>query len=405
MSHELRTPLNSLLILAEHLSRNPGGNLNPKQIEYARIMRSSGEDLLVLINDILDLTKIESGIVTLGFSDVRFSELRDSMERFRHVAESKRLDYSIQLASDLPSFIRTDEKRLEQILKNLLSNAFKFTERGSVSLKIFPVESGWTAENEALNKASKVLAFAVIDTGIGIPPDKQQIIFEAFQQAEGGNTRRYAGTGLGLSNQPPNWRGCWVAEIRVVEHARRRKHIHLILPQEPGTPPPTRKNGDARNSRRNQPQHRRNFPQPQARREESFDELHGPHVSLAGRKVLIVDDDVRNIFALASVLEHEDMEVLSAESAKDGIELLQKTPDIYLVMMDIMMPEMDGLEAIREIRKLSGFESLPIIALTAKAMKGDREKCLEAGASDYIAKPVDTSQLLSLLRHWAAERS
>ncbi len=200
MSHELRTPLNSLLILSDHLTRNETGNLIPKQIEFCKTIHDSGNDLLALINDILDLSKIESGTVSVDISELPLGDLTEYVERnFRHVAQSKGLDFKVVLDQSLPRIMSTDSKRLQQILKNLLSNAFKFTAQGNVSVQIEPAAKGWNPENEALNNAKSVIAFSVTDTGIGIHPDKQQIIFEAFQQEDGSTSRRYGGTGLGLA--------------------------------------------------------------------------------------------------------------------------------------------------------------------------------------------------------------
>jgi signal transduction histidine kinase len=199
MSHELRTPLNSMLILSQQLAEDPG-NLTPKQVEYARTIHASGGDLLLLINDILDLAKVESGTMTLDLDNVPFNEMRDHMERlFRHVAEGKGLGFSVEVDPSLGREIHTDSKRLEQVLRNLLSNAFKFTEKGQVSLKISPASGGWSTDHPVLGQTEEVVAFSVTDTGIGIPEDKQKIIFEAFQQAESGTSRKYGGTGLGLS--------------------------------------------------------------------------------------------------------------------------------------------------------------------------------------------------------------
>src|SRR5581483_1500456 len=200
MSHELRTPLNSLLILSDQLSKNPEGNLTAKQTEFAKTIHSAGTDLLMLINDILDISKIESGTVVVDVGEVRLDDLNSYMERtFRHVAAAKNVEFQIEMAPNLPKSIFTDAKRLQQVLKNLLSNAFKFTHRGRVSMKVETVRTGWSHDNEDLNQAPEVLAFSVSDTGIGIPADKQHIIFEAFQQADGSTSRKYGGTGLGLA--------------------------------------------------------------------------------------------------------------------------------------------------------------------------------------------------------------
>jgi len=662
MSHELRTPLNSLLILAEQLSSNPDGNLTTKQVEFARTIRGSGKDLLKLINDILDLSKIESGTVSLDVGEVRFEEMRQTMERtFRHVAEGKGVSFKIDIDPRVPDAVQTDAQRLDQVLKNLLSNAFKFTERGHVILQLAPATAGWSSENQNLNRAENVLAFSVSDSGIGIPADKQATIFEPFLQADGSTSRKYGGTGLGLAISRELARVLG-GEICVESSEGRGSTFTLFLPQnysavpvervmpvlpEPAadeatngaeTPPMpvefladdranilpgekavliieddrdfaqwlldvARQNGfkavvtprgkdalalvrefapgaitlDLRLpdvdgwqildrlksdlatrhipvfiiSAHEEPQNAlkqgalRFFTKPidesqitqiftkvnemrestskkllvieddesqrnsirevignetahltdaanahaalDALRKERFDcvvldlmlpdmsgfdlidkirdqnedlpivvytakdltheeeeklnrvvqttivkdvrsperlfdqtalwlhrdaaslppekreilrRLHDPDAILAGKKVIIVDDDIRNIFAMTSMLERYKMEVHSAETGKAAIDLLQSEPDTDLVLMDIMLPEMDGYETMRAIRKTHGFEQLPIIALTAKAMKGDREKCIDAGASDYIAKPVDTERLLTLLRNW-----
>jgi CheY-like chemotaxis protein/signal transduction histidine kinase/HAMP domain-containing protein len=695
MSHELRTPLNSLLILAQQLAENPQHNLSPQQVEFARTIQSSGKDLLSLINEILDLSKIESGTVSLDLADIPFKRLCHQIDRtFRPVADSRGLDFDIELSPALPEALFTDEKRLQQVLKNLLSNAFKFTEKGKVSLQVEPAHSGWSVDHASLNHAGTVIAFRVSDTGIGIPADKQMIIFEAFQQADGSVSRRYGGTGLGLSISreiarllggelrlmssepgrgstftlflplrtanpvPGNGRahgtgpgtsgrnGSSEAEsgrgngkallsalaeapapqrmpgeksaaatstvaapaddsasleaddavLLIVEDDLHFANILLDAARQNGFKgivtasghealqwvarrPPTaitldlklpdmdgwvvlerlKRNPDTRhipveiisiedNRARglrygafsylvkpvtadaiqealaavkefsaqgvrelllvdHEPAHRQtivdlignndvhikqvgsgkaalaalkkkpydcvvlslnladmrgielieaiqqdealrdvpiitygasDLPKEEQERiaalagrgivkdvkspERLLDEttlflhriiaqlpekqrgmleaLYRGTDTLAGKKVLVVDDDVRNIFALTSVLERNRMQVHSAEDGKTALELLRQHPDIDIVLMDIMMPEMDGLTAIRQIRQALRMEALPIIALTAKAMKGDREDCLEAGASDYVSKPVDTEQLLSLMRVW-----
>ena len=674
MSHELRTPLNSLLILAQQLAENPHRNLSEKQVEYAKIIHGSGTDLLTLINDILDLSKIESGTVSLEISEMRFEPLRDYVERtFGHMAEAKHLEFRVDLARELPPAFMTDPIRLQQILKNLLSNAFKFTEQGSVRLDVAKAAGGWSADNAALSAAETVLAFSVSDTGVGIAQDKLLLIFEAFQQADGTTSRRYGGTGLGLSIsrelarllggeivvessvgkgsrftlfipfsqasapatpavvlpadnvevrlrddalavlatsdtvlpqaavaddraaigatdqsvliveddpifarilldtardsgfkgvvtlqgsaavmlarefQPravlldltlpdidgwavldqlkrdadtrhipvhilsgkdardralrqgafsylikPVARERLVAEfarmhtfnartnsnLLIVEdnEAQRRSLVELLaaddvsiteastgsealaaLGQQPydcvvldlalpdvtgfdllktiGDDPSLRNvpvvvyTGkdlsrkevtqlrrlaqsvivkDARSPERLLDEtalflHRRVTRLSQAQRRmlaASYDSDN----TLSGKKVLVIDDDVRNIFALTTVLERQQMSVCFSENGKDGIEMLNQQPDIDIVLMDIMMPEMDGYDTTRAIRGDPRFSKLPIITLTAKAMKGDREKCIEAGASDYITKPVDTARLISLLRVWLSPR-
>jgi HAMP domain-containing protein/signal transduction histidine kinase/CheY-like chemotaxis protein len=673
MSHELRTPLNSLLILSDQLSKNPDGNLSPKQTEFAKTIHSSGNDLLMLINDILDLSKIESGTVVVDAGELRLSDLHSYVERtFRHVAESKGVEFTIELSPDLPKSVFTDSKRLQQVIKNLLSNSFKFTHQGRVSLMVEPARDGWSPENDELNRAPTVLTFSVSDTGIGISHDKQQIIFEAFQQADGSTSRKYGGTGLGLaiSREISRLLG---GEIRLYSSPGKGSTFTLYLPQtyvpqkssrksigaseningsaaprlelasvatEVESPKIVNEVGDDRETiqpgdslllivendlsfakvlldaarekgfkglvtslgaaalamaheyipdamtldiclpdidgwrvleRLKSDLATRHIPicvvsteedhdramsfgalsvfakpfktkesleqlidtikdfvdrpvkdlllvgVPSEKRERILDSIgsedirvtsieggedalaivgqrmidcmvigpdlgdmtsdvlvesiqrgpgsvalpviiytdgmvedfgpslpkrHGPLVTvrhagsperlldqtafflhspvgalpeakrqlleglyktdrvLAGKKVLIVDDDIRNIFALTSILEWRNMKIASAETGRDAISILQAEPDVDIVLMDIMMPEMDGIDTMRAIRKIARFKSLPIVAVTAKAMKGDREKCIEAGAWDYLSKPVDTEQLLAVLRAW-----
>ncbi|HEU6449212.1 MAG TPA: HAMP domain-containing protein [Verrucomicrobiae bacterium] len=654
MSHELRTPLNSILILGQQLAENGGGNLTGKQVEFARNIYSSGSDLLQLITDILDLSKIESGTVTVEAEEVEFGSIRDTVERnFRHLAEAKNLPFMVEFDPALPRTMTTDPKRLQQILKNLLSNAFKFTSQGHVTIRVAPAASGWGTENPALNRAQQVISFSIADTGIGIAPEKQKLIFEAFQQADAGTSRKYGGTGLGLAisrelasllggeirlasglgdgstftlylpatfpggatprpqssapvvlpapreeNIPddrdaihpgdttlliveddphyarvllglardkgfktivatrghaaltlarqylptaitldiflPDMLGWTVLNNLKMDPATRHIPVQIISIEEerqhglshgafsytikPATQegltqcldriktfaqPRTKKllviedNETERNGvveliahddleiktagtgaeayqmllddqfdccvldlhlpdmsgfsllekMQNEPVlrdvpvvvftgkdlsgdeekqlravaksivlkdvqsperlfdetalflHRIVSDLPEAKRE-MLARLHNSNEALRGRKALVVDDDARNIFALTTVLENHEMQVLSATNGKQAIEIIQSEPDLSVVLMDIMMPEMDGYETLRQIRKNPEFRSLPILALTAKAMKGDREKCLEAGASDYIAKPVNTDQLVSLLRVW-----
>ncbi|PSB00964.1 HAMP domain-containing protein [Merismopedia glauca] len=674
MSHELRTPLNSLLILARLFVDNSDRNLTEKQVEYARTIYSSGNDLLGLINDILDLAKIESGTMSIDPEPMTFTDLRSHLDRtFRQIAQGRNLDFQINFDPQLPRSLYTDSKRLQQVLKNLLSNAFKFTEQGQVCLSVSLATEGWSFDREALNQADRVIAFNVSDTGIGIAPDKQQVIFEAFQQADGTTSRKYGGTGLGLSISREIVR-LLGGEIRLVSEPDRGSTFTLYLPQidderwhplVTSSSQPTRVpvasapqplaiantqvetvtmwcdrtieddrdaiqpndltlliveddlsfarilldmarqqgfkglvatrgniglemaqqfkptaimldirlpvlNGwtvldrlkhhpdtrhipvhimsveeglqrslrqgaiaylqkpinsdslinafssikefveraiknlllvednelqrqtivdligntdvastavgtgtealealrsghfdclvvglelpdmdgfalieqvkqepswkqlpiiiytgkelsaqeerelrrisdtivikDARSPERLLDEtalflHRVQANLPELQRQ-MLERSHQQDSTLADKKILIVDDDVRNIFALTSVLERYQVEILYAENGREGIAMLQHHPDIDLVLMDVMMPEMDGYETTRAIRQVSQFSTLPIIALTAKAMRGDREKCMEAGASDYLAKPVETDQLLSVLRVW-----
>ena len=541
LSHELRTPLNSLLILSKLLADNPQGNLNAKQTEFARTIHSAGSDLLSLINDILDLSKIESGTVSIELGDMPMSALKQHMERtFRQLAADKDLNFKVKFDNKLPETIRTDEKRLQQIVLNLLSNAFKFTQEGGVTLDVRCVESGWSSNHPVLRNFDRAVEISVTDTGIGIPEDKQKLIFEAFQQADGTTSRKYGGTGLGLSISREIAR-LLGGELKVRSKPGEGSTFTLFVPLEavavaaptiggmaasyensgaavPSALPTTLEVSDDRDSLGNGPfvliveddvtfasilldmaheaglkgvistagagtlnmarklqpdaitldlgladingfvlldllkhdPQTRGIPvhvisgaddlssvtdlgalsvveKPAAQDElaEIFKRIRGdkprrkrarPSIpvsasgtdgravpELAGAKILIVDDDIRNIYSLTSVLESYGVDVLHAERGKDGILILEQTPGIDIALIDIMMPEMDGYETMQQIRQRPAIAGVPLIAVTAKAMKGDRQKCLDAGASDYIAKPVDIDLLLALLRVWIAK--
>ena len=657
MSHELRTPLNSLLILARMLSDNKETNLSPKQVEYAKTIYGAGSDLLNLINEVLDLSKVEAGKIEIYPSDVALAEITKQIEStFGPMAQQKKLDFSVEIDPDVPVSLKTDGPRVLQILRNLLGNAFKFTETGGVKLHVFlPPPHQAYASTSLASQPEYVIGFAVRDTGLGIAKDKQQLIFEAFQQADGTTSRRYGGTGLGLSisrelsrllggevrvesepgrgstftlylpfthvapvlgkgkdlpadDEPaeslppgeladdregltPNDRVVLIIEddpkfattllnmarvhgfkgivalrgdtgltlarrllpsailldlglpaidgLKLLEHLKAhpqtrhipvhilsggdKKHEGLSLGAVAYVEKPvskelldrtfediegflhrkasrlliveddererntiveligsgdvettavgsiqeamtaldgghfdcmvldlTLKNAsgfdlletmakrpelrslpvivytgrdlspaeetklkrfarsiilkDARSPERLLAEttlflHRIEASMPQPKRR-MLQDAAGSEATFKGKQALIVDDDVRNIYALSSVLEEAGMNVVFAENGRAGIEMLKSTPGISIVLMDVMMPEMDGYEAMREIRKLPEFKNLPVLALTAKAMKGDREKCLAAGASDYVTKPVDPDQLLSLMRVW-----
>lgn len=377
MSHELRTPLNSLLILSQMLAENIEGNLTPKQVEYANAMYSSGNDLLNLINEILDLSKVESGKMGINPDEVILHNVIAFVEgQFNPVAQQKGIEFTTRIDANLPETIYTDEQRLQQILKNLLSNAFKFTDRGSVSLVIGRADK--KIEQHGGKSAEMPLAFSVIDTGIGIPKENQSIIFEAFRQADGTTSRKYGGTGLGLtiSREIAQLLGGFI-DVDSVEGKGSIFTLYLL----------------------------NFFGQTETKVQSSNMEVADiPRISenpLQGKKILVVDDDIRNVFALTTALESYQMKVVFAENGREGINVLRDNhPDVDLVLMDIMMPQMDGFEAIRAIRQIPEFQTLPVIALTAKAMKHDREQCIAAGASDYISKPVNLEQLFSLMRVW-----
>jgi signal transduction histidine kinase/HAMP domain-containing protein/DNA-binding response OmpR family regulator len=540
MSHELRTPLNSLLILSKLLADNPQGNLNEKQTEFARTIHSAGSDLLSLINDILDLSKIESGTVSIEVGEMPLSALKQHMERtFRQLAADKNLDFNVEFEGTLPPTIRTDEKRLQQIVLNLLSNAFKFTSHGSVTLGVRCADHGWSPNHPVLRNADQAIEIDVTDTGIGIPEDKQKLIFEAFQQADGTTSRKYGGTGLGLSisreiarllggelqvrskpgegstftlfvplqavapatagggttarydntgatvptalptgfevsddrdnlsddpfvlivEDDPTFASILLSLARsaglkgvvstagagtlamarklqpaaitldlglsdidgfvlldLLKHDPQTSHvpIHVISGADKlssvidmGAFGVTEKPADQEDLAqvfRDLEAHVRAAPAVEILPDGGEQAGRGSRAvpELAGAKILIVDDDIRNIYSLTSVLETYDVEVLHAERGKDGILILEQTPGIDIALIDIMMPEMDGYETMQQVRQRPELAELPLIAVTAKAMKGDRQKCLDAGASDYIAKPVDIDLLLALLRVWIA---
>jgi HAMP domain-containing protein/signal transduction histidine kinase/ActR/RegA family two-component response regulator len=376
MSHELRTPLNSLLILSKMLAENRGGNLTPDQVKFATTVYTSGNELLTLINEILDLSKVEAGKMPIEPREASLQEVGAYLEQtFRHVAEQNGLELRIQLAPDLPPAIYTDVVRLQQVLKNLLSNAFKFTERGSVTLAI---RTAAGADGEPL------LAFSVADTGIGIPKEKQKLIFEAFQQADGTTSRRYGGTGLGLTISREISRLLGGA-IEVESAPGVGSVFTVCIPQRYVGPEPTRE------------------PEFSPAAVEDDPSRIGPlpaDAVLEGCTVLLADDDMRNLFAINSVLESARMRVVHAQNGREAIQALELHPDVNVILMDTMMPEMDGLSAIQAIRRIPRYRDLPIVSLTAKVMKGDRESAIAAGASDYVAKPVDPERLLAVVHHW-----
>ena len=408
MSHELRTPLNSLLILAGELESNPEQNLTAGQVEYASVIRSSGNDLLRLLDDILDLAKVESGTVTLQIDELPLRELQESIERdFNRVAAQQGLSFTVELDQGLPPSISTDGGRLRQVLKNLLSNAFKFTEQGHVGLRLSLLEEGsstWTSEE--LRGAPAVIAFAVSDSGIGVTPEKQQLIFEAFAQADGGTARQYGGTGLGLSISRELVR-LLGGEISLQSTLGEGSTFTLYLPWTQSTetaPPLTVPQAVSQPVREpvTQPLNgvAADFAVPPRPKSPSIAPKPGDDAGLAGNRVLVVDDDLRNIFALSALLERFHIEVVSAESGERGIAVLEGEPDIDLVLVDIMMPGMDGYATMTAMRALSVGSELPLIAFTAKVAEDERQRCLEAGASAYVPKPVDTAQLLAVLGEW-----
>ncbi|MDP4159320.1 MAG: response regulator, partial [Bacillota bacterium] len=404
MSHELRTPLNSMLILSQTMAENKDGNLTPSQVEYVKTIFSSGNELLTLINDILDLSKVEAGKLSINLTEVELASIKDYVERnFLPVAQQKKLDFTVQLSEGLPDKFHMDEDHILQIIKNLLSNAFKFTERGSISLQVRRAEKSFVVKNDLFRGVDWVLAISVTDTGIGIPKYKQDIIFEAFQQANGTTARKYGGTGLGLtiSQKIARLLGGFI-DIDSVEG--RGSTFTLYLPSKPVN----KESSDI--SSAEVAVTCDDLPTLQNKSTESVStavptvdqspKVENGNARLEGKKILVVDDDMRNVFALTTALENQKINTMFAENGRESIDMLLKNPDIDLVLMDIMMPEMDGYEALHLIRQMPGYADLPIIALTAKAMKNDREKCIDAGASDYISKPINLERLFSLIKIW-----
>jgi signal transduction histidine kinase/HAMP domain-containing protein/ActR/RegA family two-component response regulator len=445
MSHELRTPLNSLLILAKLLSDNNEGNLSSKQVEFAETIHGAGSDLLQLINDILDLSKVEAGKMDVRPAKIALVQLVDYVEAaFRPLTLDKNLDFAVVVSPDLPVTLHTDEQRLQQVLRNLLSNAVKFTDSGAVELRIRRADGAvpqhvreQLLENGVIvDPDEPLIAFSVSDTGIGIPGNKLREIFEAFKQADGGTSRKYGGTGLGLSISREIAR-LLGGEIHAESELGEGSTFTLYLPlrsEAPGAPVQDRPMVPVRATIAVTPvgtpvpigespaehwaQEVRELAEvrrrgaAERRRAAALETTPTPRQELAGtvpaqfqgrfdgEQVLIVDDDIRNVFALTSVLEQYGLTVLYAENGREGIEVLEQHEDVALVLMDIMMPEMDGYATTEAIRRMPQYAGLPIIALTAKAMKGDKEKSLEAGATDHVTKPVETDHLLAVMRHW-----
>jgi signal transduction histidine kinase/HAMP domain-containing protein/ActR/RegA family two-component response regulator len=415
MSHELRTPLNSLLVLAGLLSENPDGNLSSKQVEFATTIHESGSDLLRLINDILDLSKVEAGKMDVHPAEIPLDGLVEYLDAtFRPMAAEKGLTFEVETSLSLPPMIYSDEQRLQQVLRNLLSNAVKFTAKGGVRLRVAPAED--VTFTGPLRDEPAVIAFSVADTGIGISEEKQHLIFEAFQQADGTTSRRYGGTGLGLSISKDIAR-LLGGEIKAASRLGHGSTFTLYLPARSlrfgsGKPPrrpaeqaladsrPAAITADDPGGHRDSGTASGRIGQkvPGPSDDSALSAAPDPHDPLNSAKILIVDDDVRNVFALTSVFERCGAEVLYAENGREGIEALERNEDVRLVLMDIMMPELDGYATTEAIRNMPQFADLPIIAVTAKAMKGDREKSIASGATDYITKPVDTGHLLAVMR-------
>lgn len=391
MSHELRTPLNSMLILSQILSENKQGNLSEEEENYASVIHKSGSELLNLINDILDLSKVEAGKMQVDMDMVNLTELPEvMMGYFSKSAENKNLKFEIEMDSAVPDTIYSDGMRLHQILRNLLSNAIKFTDEGKVKLTISKIQS---VKCDEYSSNSEMISFRVEDTGIGISEENLKPIFEAFRQGDGATARKFGGTGLGLSIslQLAKLLG---GHITVESKEGKGSRFTLYLP-----------------SRANSIQDESLFIVPEVAAtiekhprwsissllDDDFQEW-DQSLQLEGRTVLLVDDDIRNVYGLTNALEKVKMKVLTAQNGYECLEILETEPDIDVVLLDIMMPEMDGYETLKRIREHQEFESLPVIVLTAKAMKEDKDKCLAAGASGYMSKPAQLGDVVAAIR-------
>jgi len=384
MSHEIRTPLNSMMILAQMLAANEDKSLSAKQQEWAATIHSAGRDLLALINQILDLSKIEAGRIETHLEAYAMQAVQEFAERtFRPVAMQQGLEFSIHIAPGVPRSITTDRQLLDQILKNLLSNAFKFTERGRVELQIERAVADLPFLSASLQRAPAVIAFAVADTGIGISSGQLERIFEPFQQADTSITRKYGGTGLGLtiSREYARILGGDVA-VQSTPNVGSTFTLYLPLPGEDLQVPAVSLESGAADAVTST-----------AAKPITPDDTQ----RLAAKKILVVEDDARNLYSVTSLLERFKVHVIPANSAREAFARLREHPDVDLVLMDIMMPEMDGYQATREIRRMKQFTTLPIIALTAKASDFDRAQCMAAGCTDYVVKPADTRQLTAVI--------
>ncbi len=403
ISHELRTPLNSLLILAEQLEDNPGHTMTDVQVEYASIIRASGQDLLRLLNTILDLAKIESGTATVETLDLDVARLRSEVLReFEYVAIGQGLDYGVDIIPGCPGHIVTDPQRLSQILKNLLANAFKFTEQGGVHVEIRSATSGWSPEIESLEDAQSVMAISVRDTGIGLSEEQQQRIFEAFAQADGSTARLYGGTGLGLSISRALVAllgGEITLESKTGEGSTFTVYLPLIRAGAASPSGPA----DVAPATGRLPVPPAQEPRSAGSSDGTLDAVQSSALDdhpFAGMTILVVDDDFRNIFALTALLERGHAEVIIAESGMEAIDILNTSTSIDVVLMDIMMPGMDGYATMRAIREVERLRSMPIVAVTGKAVFGERQRCIDAGANGYVPKPVDTSELIAVTTPW-----
>ncbi|HEX4911251.1 MAG TPA: ATP-binding protein [Permianibacter sp.] len=387
VSHELRTPLNCITILAEQLLRNPAGNLQAKQIQHSQVILQAATDLLLLINELLDLAKIEHGEMAVKNSWFSLADLASQLQSaMEPLAERKGLMLSITLGNGLPQAINSDRQRIYQILRNLVDNAIKFTEQGSIEVQLDRFNPERDQLPRAFSSPTPLWVVRVIDTGIGIAPNRQDLIFQAFQQVESSSTRRFGGTGLGLTiaRKLAELLG---GDIALRSELGRGSQFSLVLPlsDEASVTPslpiasavvaslPTVESGAVRTSAGHMP------------------------------RILLVDDDPRTLEAISCLLEDFGYEVLTAEHGAAAIKVMQKQLDIDLVLMDMMMPVLDGYDATRILKQELACRT-PIVALTARAMADDREKCRLAGMDAYLTKPVRSEELLNTIRAFLTPR-
>jgi len=392
------------------LATDKKSKMTPEEVEFANIIHSSGKDLLDLINDILDLSKVEAGKLEIDIEQINPEEIENFIIRsFSPLTNNKGITLTTKMEGNLPESVETDPQRLFQIVKNLMSNAIKFTEKGGVSLRVFIPDKNVRFNQPGLT-AENTIGIEVSDTGIGISEEKLKVIFDAFQQADGTISRKFGGTGLGLTISR-SFSRMLGGEIHVESKVEEGSKFILFIPvkfQKPEKSPEKPKESKTTII------HKEITEKPKETVKKPSIIISTPSVTeesesasgfltdtiFKNKKILIVDDDMRNVYVLSKILEERKVNIIIGRNGREGIEKVKQNPDVNLVLMDIMMPEIDGYTAIREIRADKRFSQLPIIALTAKAMKGDREKCIEAGANDYLSKPVQTEKLLSLLRIW-----
>ncbi|MFD2613900.1 ATP-binding response regulator [Paenibacillus gansuensis] len=406
MSHELRTPLNSMLVLSQMLQENTDGRLSEEEVHFAELIHSSGNELLHLINDVLDLSKIEAGRMEINLAQINCRELIHYVgSQVEPMAQRKELRFIINMDPDVPDIIRTDGQRLQQILSNLLSNALKFTKEGFVKLEVRTVTGNEGPRSGVGSGEDKWVAFSVQDTGIGIPEEQQSLIFHSFHQADGTTSRKYGGTGLGLTLSR-QFAALLGGSIELDSRVGLGSRFTLYLPWSALTEqPPAGEEDDTAPAGEYRLREDLNRNLAASSAYEKMPDIELPRGMAAsdvqdGKLVLLADDDLNNAYALKLALESRGYRVITAADGEQALRELRSHPEVSIVLMDMMMPGMDGLETIRQMRAIPEYTDLPIVAVTAKALDRDREDCLAAGANDYIAKPVELGSLQATLRKW-----